>query len=66
MMVILCIAYLEEREGVEKLERMKNGLVDTFPLLQASQNLISLQQQRLHKSSVSAVSGLSETLLGPG
>ena len=35
-MVLLCIALLEERESVEKLGRMKNGLFFTFPFLHAT------------------------------
>ena len=31
VLVPLCIAFLEEREYVERLVRMKNGLVSTFP-----------------------------------
>ena len=36
MVVLLCIAFLEERESVEKLGRMKDGLVSTFTFLHAS------------------------------
>ena len=63
---LLCIACLEKLESVEKLVRMQDGVVYTFPFLHASPTLISLLCQRLHKSIVSAESGLSETLLGLG
>ena len=36
MVVRLYIAFKEERENVKRLERMKNGLVSTFPFLHAS------------------------------
>ena len=33
---LLCIAFLEERESVKMIGRMKNGLHSSFPFLQAS------------------------------
>jgi len=61
---------MEEMESVEELRWMKDGLVYTFPFsMQAKQRnpiLVTPSQQRLHKSTVSAETGLSETLLGPG
>ena len=53
-MEVLCIAFLEKRESEEKLCRMKNGLVSTFPFfyMQAMQRNLTLvlpSQQRLHK-----------------
>ena len=35
-MVILFVAFVKERECVQKLRRMKNGIVSTFPFLPAS------------------------------
>ena len=68
-MRLLCVAIKEDRESLEKLERTKDGLVYTFLFLHAKDSEITLvlpSQQKLHKSTVSAESWLSETLLGPG
>ena len=35
-MVLLCIAFLDEKESMEKLGKMKDRLVFTFPFLQES------------------------------
>ena len=57
------IVFLDDRESVEKLGEMKGGLVDTCPFsVQAKQRnptLVPSSQQRLHKSTVSAETGLS-------
>ena len=51
--VLLFNDFLEEREYVEKLGRVKNGPVSTFPFLHASNaekpHLLLPSQQRLHK-----------------
>ena len=68
-MWLLCVAFKEERESVKKLEKTKDGLIETFLFLpdNNSENILVLpSQQKLHKYTMSAKSCLSETLLGPG
>ena len=69
-MVLLCIAFMEERESVENLGMMKNLLVSTFPFLNESNTeKPNLRSSIITKTSLitfSAKTGLSETLLGPG
>ena len=68
-MVFLFIAFLEEREYVEKVGRIKKGLVSIFPFLHASNaekpHPISTIKTKASKITFSAETGLSETLLGP-
>ena len=75
-MGFLSNSYLEEKESVEKLGRDKDGIIYTFfflhasnvykQCLQRSPTLVPPSQQRLHKSTVSAETGLSAALLGLG
>ena len=55
-MVLLCMDFLEERECVERLVRMKNELVSTFPFIHAgiaeqTPTSVVPSQKRLHKLS---------------
>ena len=55
--VVLFAAFLQERECVEKLRRMKNGIVSTFSFspckqcraMQRNSTLVLQSYQRLHK-----------------
>ena len=59
-MGLLCIAFLEDMD-------IKDGLVYSFVfLLIINAKLVPLKQQRLQKSTLSAETELSETLLVPG
>jgi hypothetical protein len=63
-------AFLEERVSIEKLGCVKMDF-STFSFFSMSSmlkrpTLVSSSQHRLHESAVSAGTGLSETLLGPG
>ena len=53
--MLLFIAFLEERECVEMLQMMQNGLVSTFPLLHAinaeKNTLVRPSQQMILKLS---------------
>ena len=70
MVVLLCIAFLEERECVEKLGRTMNKLVSTFPFLHASNaekpHLSSPITTKASQITFSAETVVSKTLLGPG
>ena len=63
-----CIAFMEEREIVEKLGRMDLSTLalSSTQLMQRSPTLLPPSQQKLHKSTLSTGNELSETLLGPG
>ena len=67
--VLLFFAFLEEKR-VQKLDRMKDGLVSTFLNLHASHaekpHLISSIKTNASQIMFSAETGFSETLLGPG
>ena len=69
-MVLLVIAFLEEKESDEKLGMIKNGLVSTFlfpdELNSEKCHLSSPITTKASKIMFSAETGLSETLLGPG
>jgi hypothetical protein len=62
------MAFMEEMESLEEFRWMMDGLFYTFPFsMQAKQRnsiLVTPSQQRLHKSTVSAGTGPSETLVG--
>ena len=64
------MAFMEEMESLEEFRWMKDRLFYTFPFsMKAKQRnsiLVTPSQQRLHKSTVPAETGLSKTLLGPG
>jgi hypothetical protein len=62
-MVLLFIDFLEERDCVEKLERMKNRHLATVPFLHASN---AEKPYLLLQSQLSAETGPSETMLGLG
>ena len=65
--VLLCIAFLEEK-SVENLDRMKNELVSTFPILHASDAVKPHPSSpiKTKASKASAETRLSGTLLGLG
>ena len=63
--VLLCFAFLEERESVEMPGRMKKGLVSTFPFLFVS-NAEKPITTKASQIIFSAKIGLSETLPGLG
>ena len=67
---LLCIIFLEEMECEENLGEMKGGPILNFSFLRSRNaekpHTKTLSQQRLHKSTVSAETVPSETLLGTG
>ena len=68
MVVLICIAFLVERESLEKIGSVKDRLVSTFPFLHQAKQRHPTQtpHKKVCKITFSAETGLSETLLGPG
>ena len=66
-MGLLFIVFMEERECVEKIVKMKDVLVSTFSFLNARETPPKFTyHNKGFINYISAKTGLSENLLGPG